>query len=352
MKESVAQALNASLGRVLEADPLAILIGEDVVDPYGGTFKVTKGLSTRYPDRVRSTPISEGLITGMAAGMAMGGLHPIVEIMFGDFLTLCADQLVNHLAKYRWMFNDRVRLPLIIRTPMGGRRGYGPTHSQSLEKMFCGVPGLRLIAVNRFTHPGTLLERAAALQAPVLFIEHKALYPQAVADPATRQAAGGSLRVSASPFPTCQVSWTEFESADVTVVAYGGMADVVVEAGRRLMLEEEIAVEAILPTHIKPFDVAPMVDSVERSGRLAVFEEGTSGWGWGREVIYQVLQRVPEAACCAVARGARAFPIGNSKALEDLILPQAADVAQTVRQLMARPGAGAVRREERGRIPC
>ena len=123
-----------------------IILGEDVLDPYGGAFKVTRGLSTAFPERVQTTPISEAGIVGVAAGMALRGLRPVVEIMFGDFITLAADQLVNHAAKFRWMYNDQVRVPLVIRTPMGGRRGYGPTHSQTLEKLFLGVPGLKVLA--------------------------------------------------------------------------------------------------------------------------------------------------------------------------------------------------------------
>ena len=119
-----------------------ILYGEDLLDPYGGAFKVTKGLSTKFPDRVLPTPISEAAMIGMAGGMAIGGLRPIVEIMFGDFLTLCADQIINHASKFRYMYNDQVCVPIVIRAPMGGGRGYGPTHSQSIESLFKGVPFL------------------------------------------------------------------------------------------------------------------------------------------------------------------------------------------------------------------
>ena len=143
---TVLDALNAALHRACAADERVIILGEDVLDPYGGAFKVTRGLSTTYPERVLTTPISEAGIVGVAAGMALRGLRPVVEIMFGDFITLAADQLINHAAKFRWMYNDQVRVPMVIRTPMGGRRGYGPTHSQTLEKLFLGVPGLILEA--------------------------------------------------------------------------------------------------------------------------------------------------------------------------------------------------------------
>jgi len=139
---TVLQSLNKALHDAMSTDDKVVLLGEDILDPYGGAFKVTQGLSTAFPDRVIPTPISEAGIVGIAAGMALRGLRPIVEIMFGDFLTLIADQVINHIVKFKWMYNDQVSVPVVIRTPMGGRRGYGPTHSQTLEKLFLGVPGL------------------------------------------------------------------------------------------------------------------------------------------------------------------------------------------------------------------
>ena len=145
---TVVSSLNASLHKIMTEDESVFLIGEDILDPYGGTFKVTKGLSESYPSRVLTTPISEAAIVGIACGMAMRGIKPVVEIMFGDFITLASDQIINHASKFRWLFNDHFTVPMVIRTPMGGYRGYGATHSQCLEKLFLGVPGLRTIAVN------------------------------------------------------------------------------------------------------------------------------------------------------------------------------------------------------------
>lgn len=334
MTTTVVRSLNDGLRRLLSRDPSVILLGEDLVDPYGGTFKVTKGLSTLYPGRVLSTPISEAAIAGMAGGMAMRGLRPIVEIMFGDFLTLCADQLINHVAKYGWMYNDQVTLPLVIRTPMGGRRGYGPTHSQTTEKLFCGVPGLRIVAINRLLDPGALLEAAVAVPEPVLFVENKVLYPLRLHETETGRVAGGAVRWTTSRFPTAVVSWADFESADVTLVAYGGMAEIVLEAGRALMLEDEVACEAVIPSHVKPFDVAVIAESARVSGHLAIFEEGTESWGWGREVAYRVGQKVPELAGRTLSVGALDLPIGNARTLEDAILPQVERVKAAVRRLI------------------
>src|SRR5579884_3850753 len=118
------QSLNQAMRAAFERDERVHLIGEDLSDPYGGAFKVTLGLSTRWPDRVHSTPISEAAIVGLAVGMALGGLRPVAEIMFGDFLTLCADQLVNHAAKFPAMYNGKCRVPMVVRAPVGAGRGY------------------------------------------------------------------------------------------------------------------------------------------------------------------------------------------------------------------------------------
>ncbi|TFH34461.1 MAG: alpha-ketoacid dehydrogenase subunit beta, partial [Anaerolineales bacterium] len=178
---TVLQALNHGLRQCLEGSSEVYLLGEDILDPYGGAFKVVQGLSTDFPERVLTTPVSEAGIVGVGVGMALRGLRPVVEIMFGDFLTLAADQLINHAAKFRWMSNDKVRVPLVVRTPMGGYRGYGPTHSQTLEKHFFGTPGLRVVAVNTLVNPQTIIARVVLEEDdPVLFVEHKLLYPQAL----------------------------------------------------------------------------------------------------------------------------------------------------------------------------
>jgi pyruvate/2-oxoglutarate/acetoin dehydrogenase E1 component len=180
---TVLDSLNAALRQALAGNPNVILLGEDILDPYGGAFRVTQGLSSDFPNRVLTTPISEAGMVGLATGMALRGFRPVVEIMFGDFVTLIADQVINHAAKFRWMYNDQVRVPLVIRTPMGGRRGYGPTHSQTLEKLFLGVPGLRVLAPCALGAPGSLLKQAILEDDdPVLFVENKLLYPLKVQD--------------------------------------------------------------------------------------------------------------------------------------------------------------------------
>ena len=142
--------LNRGLHTVFANDPRVYLLGEDVLDPYGGAFKVTRGLSTRYPDRVLTTPISEGAIVGVGNGLALAGDRAIVEVMFGDFVTLAFDQIVNFAAKSVAMYGRRLPMHLVVRCPVGGNRGYGPTHSQCPQKHFVGVPDLALFEVSPF----------------------------------------------------------------------------------------------------------------------------------------------------------------------------------------------------------
>jgi pyruvate/2-oxoglutarate/acetoin dehydrogenase E1 component len=178
------ESLNKSLKRLMRDSEDVYLLGEDIVDPYGGAFKVTKGLSTLYPKRVISTPISEAAMAGVGTGLAMKGLRPIVEIMFGDFIALCTDQIVNGATKFSWMYGDKFDVPLTIRTPMGGGRGYGATHSQTLETLFMGVPGINIIGPSIYHDAGQLLiDVVKNSKCPTLFVENKTLYPQLLQAP-------------------------------------------------------------------------------------------------------------------------------------------------------------------------
>ncbi len=170
------QALNEALHAIFAERDDVVLFGEDVLDPYGGAFKVTAGLSDAYPDRVLTTPISEASLFGVAAGMALRGQRPILEIMFGDFIALGLDQIVNGISKFREMYDDQVTVPLVVRAPMGARRGYGPTHSQSLEKLLLGIPNIVVVAASECHDIGALLTAAVEDERPVFFIENKLLY--------------------------------------------------------------------------------------------------------------------------------------------------------------------------------
>lgn len=281
--ESYLDSIRQGLHAAMAADERVYLIGEDLLDPYGGAFKVSKGLSTEFPERVLTSPISESGITGVATGMAMRGLRPVVEIMFGDFLTLCTDQLVNGASKFPLMYRDQVRVPLVIRTPMGGGRGYGPTHSQSIEKMFLGLPGLTVLSPSLAHDPGGLLERAIRVsERPLLFVEYKSLYPKRLLD------GGDGLQVrgveGGDGYPLAVVENFSDTDPDVVVIAYGGASELLFEAMRKL-IPEEIRVRGLLPSRIDGAEETPWWFS-ELSGRepIIVAELGTRSFNWGSEI--------------------------------------------------------------------
>lgn len=316
---TILESLNTALHSALATDPRVVILGEDILDPYGGAFKVTRGLSTAYPDRVLTTPVSEAGIVGIAAGMALRGMRPVVEIMFGDFITLAADQLINHVSKFQFMYNEQVRVPLVIRTPMGGRRGYGPTHSQSLEKIFMGVPGLRLLAVNPFDDPAQrLLYTILNEEVPTLFIENKLLYALPVHDSTTLR----DFIVSPSENGlTCTLTIPGAPSSTLTIVAYGYMAELCRQAAIRLAYEREIFVDLLIPTQLSPVEIKPVLDSVSRTRHLLVVEEGTLTLGWGSEILSSVVERLSAQLLTSGRLAANDSPIPASAPLEAAILP-------------------------------
>ncbi len=329
------ESLRSALHTILQEDPLAVVLGEDILDPYGGAFKVTQGLSTRFGERVFTTPISEAAIVGLGVGLALRGRHPIVEIMFGDFVTLAADQLINHAAKYGPMYNGQVSVPLVVRTPMGGGRGYGPTHSQSLERLFFGIPHLTVLAPSHTHDPGSLLRAAVEACKPILFVENKLLYPQRL----LLDAGEGVIRRReyAAADGYCYVEISNYEVGelpDVTVAAYGGMSRLLVNVLGR-MADEEVRVLAVLPSAISPLDAAPIVAAAKASGRLLIVEESQAAFGWGAEVAAQVAQEAQGAV--RIARlGAQPTVIPAAKSLEDNVLVSETMVEASLLDLLSK----------------
>jgi pyruvate/2-oxoglutarate/acetoin dehydrogenase E1 component len=341
---TVLESLNAALHDAMRLDERVFLLGEDLLDPYGGAFKVTRGLSTAFPGRVLTTPISEAGIVGVATGMALRGLRPVVEIMFGDFVTLIADQVINHLAKFRWMYNEQVRVPLVIRTPMGGRRGYGPTHSQSLEKLYLGVPGLRVFAPTSLGDPGGLLQQAILEEDdPVLFIENKLLYLlplqaqnlkefKVIQSPENPHPAGRDAPAYAAPAYRLEIDGAP--EPGLTLAAYGYMAELARQAAICLAYEHEIFAELVIPTQLAPFDFHPVLDSVRRTGRLLAVEEGTLSLGWGAEVLAQAAEGLGSRLQAARRVAARDLPVPASPPLELAVLPGVAEIVQAARKMV------------------
>jgi acetoin:2,6-dichlorophenolindophenol oxidoreductase subunit beta len=287
-----ARALGDALHEALTEDDRVVVLGEDIADPYGGAFKVTRGLSTAFPGRVRTTPISEGAIAGMAAGLALAGYRPIAEVMFGDFLALCFDQILNHIAKYEAMYNGQATCPVIIRIPSGGGRGYGPTHSQSIEKYVLGIPHLRVVSASLLHDPADVLGQLLASEAPTLHVEHKLLYPLEMLDPSVLVGAALERFGGDSALPTVALRYAPREECQATIVAYGYQAELARRVQMRLALEEEIFVELLIAGQLAPLDLDPIVLSAETTGSLLTIEEGTAGWSWGSQIAADVSRRL------------------------------------------------------------
>jgi pyruvate/2-oxoglutarate/acetoin dehydrogenase E1 component len=328
---SVLESLNSALHRALSDNERVYVLGEDLLDPYGGAFKVTHGLSTHFPDRVLTTPISEAGFVGVAAGMALRGLRPVVEIMFGDFVTLIADQLINHITKFRWMYNNQVSVPMVIRTPMGGRRGYGPTHSQSIEKIYLGIPGLRLIAPSALCYPdgsgdpGNLLYNAILHNDdPVLFIENKLQYYLPVQSDNDLKDLELSITLAGdqkSSLPFYRLAMRGAPPPTLTIAAYGYMAELARQALEKLAYEHELFAELVIPTQISPFSIDPILQSASQTGMLLTVEEGSFSLGWGAEVLARVAESPSNQSIRVKRLAAREVPVPASRSLEDEVLP-------------------------------
>lgn len=334
---SYVKDLNAALRSCLQADPRVCVWGEDVLDPYGGAFKVTAGLSSEFPGRVLTTPISEAAIVGMAAGAAMRGLIPVVEIMFGDFLMLAADQLVNHAAKFAGMYNGAVAVPMVVRTPMGGGRAYGPTHSQTLEKHLLGVPGLRVVAPSHFLSPGSILQKAILDDPmPVLFIENKLLYPLALRDQGTDRLQVELLAPAAGAYPCVRVRNYDGAVAapDVTIVTYGGVSRLLEESLHDLA-DEEVWVEAFLPVELRPDPHPAIARSCRHTRRVLLVEESTAGFGWTAEVARGLAQTLwHETTLKLRSLEAAESVVPSQRTMEQAMLPSADRIRDAVLEMM------------------
>ena len=343
LPRTVLQSLNQALRQALADDPQVFLLGEDILDPYGGSFKVTRGLSTAFPERVLTTPISEAGITGMAGGMALRGMRPVVEIMFGDFSTLIADQIINHIAKFHGMYNNQVSAPVVIRTPMGARRGYGPTHSQTLEKIFLGTPGLTVLAPSHLQGgdemgaPGQLLYDAILRQdGPTFFVENKLQYLLKLLTPENLQDYDvvESLPEDGFPAPCTTLSLRGAPPPQITLTAYGYMAHLALQALHSLAYDYEIFAELVVPTRLSPVHLDPLFNSLQRSGRLLTVEEGTMSWGWSAEVVARAAQALGPKLQKIGRIAARETVIPVAAELEEACLPQVSDIISQAREMV------------------
>ncbi len=318
------EALRETIRSLLEADKDIYLVGEDIIDPYGGAFKVTKGLSSIFPGRLIPTPMSEQGFTGLAIGMAIAGLKPVVEIMFSDFLTLTVDQIVNHATKFYSMYAQP--LPIVIRTPSGGFRGYGATHSQSMESLFFGIPGLHIIAPNIFSNPGEDLKYALDLNRPVLFIENKTDYTQ---DLILGDTIDSFININRENRHTL-LSIAD-EDSNILLISYGGISKIAAQIQKQLYLKEEIAVDVVLIRDLWPCDFLEEGD-LDKYRYVVSLEEGWMDFGWGAGILQKIRDRFVNLKTKAI--GARNCFIPSPRDLEFYVLPGYARVYNEILEFL------------------
>ena len=311
------QAVARGLAQELEHDERVVFLGEDVASA-GGVFKATGGLAGRFPGRVLDTPISEQAILGAAMGAAMTGLRPVAEIMFSDFLAVCWDILANQIAKTRYMTDGQVSLPLVVRTANGGGLRFGAQHSQSVENWAMAIPGLKVVAPSTPRDVVGLLAAAVRDPDPVVFFEHKALYPvkQDVPDGEIVDTLG-----------TARVLRT---GSDCTILALAAMVP------RALAAASELSIRGVESTVVDvrslvPLDTATLLASAAATGRLFTVEENPRLCGWGAEVVSIAIEEIwSELTAPPIRITTPHIPLPAADALEDHAIPSVARIVETV----------------------
>src|SRR6266550_303931 len=304
------EALNQAMREEMQADESVFLIGEDV-GVFQGAFKVSEGLLEEFGEkRVRDTPISENTIVGMGVGAAMAGLRPIVEIMTVNFSLLALDQIINHAAAIRYMFGAQVKVPIVVRMPQGAGHQLGPTHSHSFEALYLQVPGLLVAVPSTPADAKGLLKAAIRDDNPVIFIEHESLYGQRGEVPEN----GGPMRFGEAA--------VRREGDDVTIVGLSRMAVTTLKAADTLASEHEIEAEVIDPRTLRPVDLDTILESVRKTNRCVIVEEGWPHGGVGANLAALVQEQAFDYLDAPVQRVTGAdVPMPYSKALEQAAMP-------------------------------
>jgi pyruvate dehydrogenase E1 component beta subunit len=316
------KALRAALSEEMRRDKTVFLMGEDI-GVYGGAFGVTRGLIDDFgPDRVMDTPISEGGFVGVATGAALAGSRPVVEIMFMDFITLALDALVNMASKLHYVFGKQARCPLVVRTPAGGGRSYGPTHSQSLEGLLLHVPGLKLAAPSTPADAYRLMKTAIRDDNPVVMVEHKRLYGES-----------GPVNGKAHlPFGRARMVR---KGSDMTIVAWSWMSVEAERAGADLQ-DAGVNAEIIDLRTLNPIDEDTLMTSVKKTGRVLIVEEGCRTGGVASEIGTRIFEAAYDYLDAPIRRLASAdVPVPSSPALERAMLPSRTDIVQAALTLIS-----------------
>ncbi|MHC5056526.1 MAG: alpha-ketoacid dehydrogenase subunit beta [Planctomycetota bacterium] len=321
-ERSYGEAIGDALAEEMRRDSKVFIMGEDV-GLYGGAYGATRGLFDEFgPDRVRDTPISEMAITGAATGAAMAGYRPVAEIMYMDFMTLAMDQFVNQAAKNRYMFGGKTTVPMVLRTEGGAGRGIAAQHSQSLEAWFLHAPGV-LVAMPATPYDAKgMLKTAIRSDDPVLFAEHKMLYKTKGEVPDDDYTI---------PFGRAAV---RREGSDITIVSYSRMSLVAMEAGD-LLAGERIDAEVIDLRTIKPLDMATVLESVRKTGRVVLVSEGCRTGNAVCEIAMRINEHAFDFLDAPMKRVCSSdTPVPMSPALEAEMVPTPEKIAAAARELV------------------
>jgi acetoin:2,6-dichlorophenolindophenol oxidoreductase subunit beta len=315
-------AITEAMREEMERDERVFVIGEDV-DIHGGVFKITRGLVERFGRRrVRGTPISESAFIGLAAGAAMTGLRPIVEIMYMDFALVAMDQIVNQACSVSYMSGGKVRMPLVLRGQVGVGSREAAQHSRQFESWFVNTPGIKVVMPSTVYDAKGLLKSAVRDDNPVLFLENRTMYMT------SQEVPEGEWIVPIGEARICR------EGSDVTVVATGGAVPKAVAAASALA--GRIEAEVIDPRTLSPLDMGTILASIRKTGRLVVVQEGPPASSFGAEVVrraaeegFGLLKQPPRLLA------AREVPVPFSPALEDAFIPQETDIVRAVESTRA-----------------
>jgi 2-oxoisovalerate dehydrogenase E1 component len=321
------QDLNLTFQKLME-DERTVFIGEDIVDPYGGAFKVSKGLSSKFPDRVIGTSISEGLIAGVANGLALNGFKPYAEFMFGDFTALAFDQLVNHAAKIYNMYNKKISCPAVFRTPMCGKRGYGPTHSQSIEKHFIGMDMFEMIALNKYINPKDVYEYVHQRIHPTLIIENKTDYGKKAN---LNLPEGYDLFITDEKPSNLLIKPVDQSNITTTIITYGGTAEMVVDNIEKLFLEYDELIQVLILTKIDPLPEDFILTNIKDNSKVITVEEGSKRGCIGNNIISLIAQNKKNISFAAITSLDTTIP--SVKSLEENVLANEKMVFNTIKTI-------------------
>jgi len=318
------EALRDAMAEEMRRDEKVFVMGEDV-GVFQGSFKVTEGLLDEFGEkRVRDTPISENTFVGMGVGAAMGGLRPIVEIMTVNFALLAMDQIVNHAAAVPYMFGGQVRVPLVIRMPGGGGHQLGPTHSHSFEAMFQHFPGLLVACPSTPADAKGLLKAAIRDDNPVIFIEHETLY-----------GIRGEVPEDGDGTVDFGHAAIRHQGADVTIVGILRMAEVAQQAAKTLSSEHGVEAEVIDPRTIRPLDLDTILESVRKTNRAVIVEEGWPHGGVGANLAALIQGQAFDHLDAPVERVTGAdVHMPYSKRLEQAAIPHVEHVVSAALQTL------------------